>query len=72
MSAAQELRDLIASKIDKGQSPEYIAEDIVRALRFGGENFLVVYGTVYKVLEASVIDSEGDEIAWTVYATEEN
>lgn len=71
MSAEQQLRDFIVHNIKVGETPEHIAEDIVRALKFGPFNYLIDNGKVYPVLETSIIDSQEDEIAWNVYTLDE-
>lgn len=71
MSAEQQLRDFIAYNIRVGQTPEHIAEDVVRALKFGPFNYLINNGKVYPVLETSIVDSYDGEIAWHVYTLDE-
>ncbi|APC46325.1 hypothetical protein HWB05_gp063 [Streptomyces phage BRock] len=70
MSAAQQMREFIAHTIRVGNTPEQMAEDIVRALRFGPFRYLITENQIYAVLETSIVDSAEDEIAWTVYTLE--
>lgn len=72
MSAEQQLRDFIKENIDFGFSRDAIAENIVRALKFGPYNYLIDNGKVHAVLETSMVDGYENEIGWNVYTLEED
>lgn len=72
MDAASELRAIVEKALNKSNTRAQMAEDVVRAIRLSGTDFLITCRSIHEVIEADTVDGSEGEIGWNVYTKDDD